>query len=275
MSGRMISYAMNFEDVLLRRAFPSGSEGFYIDAGAFDPVEYSVTKHFYDRGWRGINIEPDLAAFARLRADRPRDINLNLGVSDREGRLTFFEAAGAHWSADRSILTGYFGIDPGKIHERMTPVTTLARICEDHVPPGLTIDFLKIDVEGLEREVIEGANWGRWRPRVVLAESNRPESWEPRLLASGYLFAAFDGVNRYYVRSEDACLLPAFQTPVNVCDDFLIYSYLKIINELREKLGTAQELGPVALDVARRLRALSVRYPRLARAGKRLLRQLA
>lgn len=274
MKGPMVSFALNFEDVMLRRAFPQGSDGFYIDAGAFDPVEHSVTKHFYDRGWRGINIEPDPVVFARLQGDRVRDINLNLGVSDHEGQLTFYEGDTAHWSADMSILTGYFGIEPEKLRERLTPVTTLARICEDHVPPGQVIDFLKIDVEGLEGEVIRGADWMRWRPRVVLAEANRPESWEPHLLHSGFLFATFDGVNRYYVRSEDDHLLSVFKTPVNVSDDFLIYGYLRTINELRAKLHDQSELGPTALDVARRLRAISLRYPRLASAGKRLLRRV-
>lgn len=271
----MVSYALNFEDVLLNRVFPNQSEGFYLDAGAFDPVEHSVTKHFYDRGWHGINIEPDSVVFPRLRDERSRDVNLNIGVSDHEGEQTLFGGPGAHWSADLSLVTGYFHVDPRDVIKTTVRVTTLAKICEQHVPPGLTIDFLKVDVEGLEGAVIAGADWTRWRPRVVLVEVNRPETWEPRLFDSGYLFATFDGVNRYYVRSEDAHLLPIFSAPVNISDNFLIYNYLKAINELREKLGDLADLGPVSLRIARRLQTLSTKHPHLARIAKRIIRRVA
>src|SRR5262249_31332093 len=94
----MVSYAQNAEDVLLNRLFPDGV-GFYIDVGAHDPVHLSVTKHFYDRGWSGINLEPEPVGFAKLCDQRPRDINLNVGVSDHDGAMTFYEAPGATgWS---------------------------------------------------------------------------------------------------------------------------------------------------------------------------------
>ncbi len=87
----MVSYAQDAEDVLLKRVFPQDYQGFYIDAGASDPVRFSVTKHFYDQGWRGVNIEPVPSVWLRLRDQRPRDVNLNAALSDREGRLTFYE----------------------------------------------------------------------------------------------------------------------------------------------------------------------------------------
>ena len=87
----MISYAQNREDVLLERVFADVENGFYIDVGAADPVLQSVTKHFYDRGWRGINVEPLPACFHRLQVTRPRDINLNMGLSACRGEMTFYE----------------------------------------------------------------------------------------------------------------------------------------------------------------------------------------
>lgn len=71
-----LSYAQNFEDVMLHRAFRNVERGFYVDVGAFDPTHDSVTKAFYDRGWNGINIEPIPEYHARFTAERPRDINL-------------------------------------------------------------------------------------------------------------------------------------------------------------------------------------------------------
>src|SRR4051812_32202488 len=89
-SALLISYAQNFEDVLLRRVFADREDGFYVDIGAFDPVIGSVTKIFYDRGWSGINIEPG-SAFERLKSERARDINLNIAILDEAGTLSFIE----------------------------------------------------------------------------------------------------------------------------------------------------------------------------------------
>jgi FkbM family methyltransferase len=275
MDYRMISYAANFEDVLLDRAFAGQPSGFYIDVGAYDPVDDSVTKHFYDRGWRGINVEPNPAPFGRLSAGRGRDVNLNMGVSNRDGVLTVYEAPGACWSVDRDVLTGWFGAARDALVERPVPVTTLANLCERHVPDGQTIDFLKIDVEGHEREVIEGGDWRRWRPRVLVVEANRPETWEPVLVEAGYLFAFYDGVNGFFVREEDRRLMPALSVPVNVSDLFQVHGYLRKISELERRLADRDDLGPVALGLARGLRRASRRFPRIAAAVRPLLRLAA
>src|SRR4051812_9289860 len=87
----LISYAQNREDIILNAFFKDIKDGFYIDVGANDPVHESVTKLFYLKGWRGINIEPSENLHRRLLADRPRDINLKLGVSDHDGELKFRE----------------------------------------------------------------------------------------------------------------------------------------------------------------------------------------
>ena len=85
MNWRMTSYADNFEDVLLQRAFELDARGFYIDVGAYAPVEHSVTKQFYDRGWRGINVEPNPQPFAELAADSvPGGGSIGAGMSNRQ-----------------------------------------------------------------------------------------------------------------------------------------------------------------------------------------------
>jgi hypothetical protein len=111
-------------------------------------------------------------------------------------------------------------------------------VCERHAN-GVTIDFLKIDVEGWEEAVIRGGDWQRFRPRVVLVEATQPNSprpshaaWEPLLLEAGYLFAYFDGLNRYYVRKEDEDLLAHFATPPNVFDKFQPYREHLLENQL-------------------------------------------
>lgn len=239
----MRSYAQNHEDVLLSRLFPTGLTGFYIDIGANDPIENSITKHFYDSGWHGVNVEPASGPFARLAVERPRDVNLNIGVSDQPGTLTFHEfppesSGGSTFSAGQAEWHFNSGIPSTP---RPVEIKTLAEVCEEHVSGE--IDFLSVDVEGLERQVLSGADWKRWRPRVVVVEATQPattipthDEWEPILLDAGYIFGNFDGLNRYYVREEDRHLLPALSTPVNVTDDYVSYKHFKPVVDLRTAL---------------------------------------
>ncbi len=242
----MTSYAQNGEDVVLDRLFARGIAGFYIDIGAHDPTHLSITRHFYDLGWHGINVEPATLAFERLAAARTRDININTGVADEDGKLTFYEA-----TPESGLST--FDPEQAKSHieagtplvERTVPVTTLAHICEEHVDG--TIDFLTVDVEGYEGPVLRGGDWTRWRPRVVVVEATRPgttipthEEWEPVLLDADYLLATFDGLNRYYVRNEDADLVEALKIPANVLDDFIPYHLSRQIEAANGRAQSAQ-----------------------------------
>ncbi|MEO6809318.1 MAG: FkbM family methyltransferase, partial [Isosphaeraceae bacterium] len=144
---KLVSYAQNHEDVLLHRAFRDQAAGFYVDIGANDPVFHSVTKLFYDRGWSGLNVEPNPAVYRTLQEGRPRDVNLNIGVSDREGTLTFYEVPAIHgWSTFMPDLAERFRRQGLEVVERPVAVTTLVRLCERHV--DRTIDFLKVDAEG-------------------------------------------------------------------------------------------------------------------------------
>src|SRR5687768_14328886 len=87
----IVSYAQNFEDVILARLFSGRNHGFYIDVGAGDPIRFSITKWFYEQGWCGINIEPNSYLYKRLVLDRPRDINLNCGAGAQSGKVAFYE----------------------------------------------------------------------------------------------------------------------------------------------------------------------------------------
>ncbi len=224
----MISYAQNREDVLLHRAFPH-ADGFYIDIGAADPVEMSVTKWFSDRGWAGVNVEPQPGYHAALCAARPRDVTLAVVVAAAPGDRTFYEfPALPGWSTLDPALADRLRADGREVVARTVPAVTLAELCDRHAAGP--VDFLKIDVEGAERDVLAGADFGRHRPRVVVVEATavgKPAAshaaWEPLLLAADYLFAFFDGLNRYYVRAEDAALVPVLAVPTNPFDDYVPY----------------------------------------------------
>jgi FkbM family methyltransferase len=277
-----VSYAQNREDVVIYRVLSRKPNGFYIDVGANDPVTSSVTKMFYELGWRGINIEPVYSVFQRLAADRIRDVNLNVGISNCSKTLTFFECQQASTLSTFSQLDAehradYLGV---RFVERKVPVMTLAQVCEQHVSGE--IDFLSIDAEALEREVIEGHDWNRWRPRIVVIEDpiapdtalQTHDKWEPLVLAAGYLFGLNDGINRFYIRKEDEALLPLLRVPANVEDNYVTYETVCLRKDLeaaRARLALYGELGYAAV-LARKLRNALVRHP-LA-TSKRIVRLL-
>lgn len=243
---RFLSHAQNREDVRLHRAFPGGT-GFYIDVGAADPIEHSVTKSLYDLGWHGINIEPQSYYFERLWDDRPRDINLQICLSDHAGETTLFEAP---------THRGFSTIDPAVAREMASqrieskpvriPTKTLAEICELHAPAR--IDVLKIDVEGHERAVLLGADFKRFRPVVLVIEATEQNAttpnhhlWEDVVMAADYQFTVFDGLNRFYVRKEDAALAEIIALAPNVFDDYGPADVWHRVSELESEVRTLSE----------------------------------
>ena len=225
----MISYSQNFEDVMLDRALGNVPRGIYIDVGAWHPDLDSVTRHFYEKGWSGINIEPVPEHCELLRRARPRDTNLNFALSDKAGKALLHQVGDTSGmsSLDRDVARHGAASRGFAAKSYEVPTRTLADVCAQHLA-GSTIHFLKIDVEGHEEAVIRGGDWSKFRPWIVVVEAvdaatQKPawEAWEPLLLGAGYRFAWFDGLNRFYVRSESADLLQHFLLPPNIFDAFI------------------------------------------------------
>ncbi|HED1679771.1 TPA: FkbM family methyltransferase [Pseudomonas aeruginosa] len=215
-----VSYAQNLEDVRLWRALKLFPRGVYIDVGANHPRIDSVTLAFYERGWRGINIEPLPHLHRELERERPEDLNLNLAIGEREGRATLYEMAASGLSTLDPELARQRQAEGCTATPREVKVSTLDAICAAHVEGP--IHFLKIDVEGLEGAVLRGLDLNRWRPWLILAETpfDHDPEWKAPLLAAGYRFVHFDGLNGYYLAEEQARLEGAFALPPNLLDDF-------------------------------------------------------
>ena len=217
-----LSYTQNMEDYHLAMAFEGQPAGFYVDVGGGHPVADNVSLWFYERGWRGLVVEPQPELARLYPRVRPRDL-VHRGLVGREdGMIDFFHFNRLHGFS--TTVRGHadnaknFGVD----YETVTlPVVTLATLLEKHRISE--IDFLKIDVEGAEADVLQGNDWTRFRPKIVLAEAVTPgkgepawREWEPLLLENGYRFRLFDTLNRFYVAEEHPELferLPSERAP--------------------------------------------------------------
>lgn len=275
----IISYAQNHEDVLLHRLFGGQAEGVYLDVGASHPTLHSVTRAFYDRGWHGVNIEPQADLFQLLCQHRPRDINLQIGVAEQAGQQPFFlvhapgDELGGLSTCD-ALLAEHYRRQGFRVLTMAIRVMTLEQICERH---QLTmIDFLKVDVEGYELSVLRSMNWRRYRPRAIVVESTRPGTseashgeWEPLLLSHDYCFAYFDGLNRYYVRQEEASLAAALQVPVNPFDGFVRYDTAQLWNVHQQLDGLVDGTDPQTLRLGLWLARGLYRLKRALRLAER------
>jgi len=223
----MVSYAQNYEDVILRRALQDVTNGFYIDVGAWHPVHDSVTAWFYEIGWRGVNIEPNPEYFTPLAAAREEDTNLPVLVGAAKGRRDFTVLSGTGLSSGAAGAAAFLaGQNLGTPTSISRPTMTLEQVFA--LAEGRTVDFLKVDVEGMEKEVLGSSPLRAVRPRVIVVEATAPntqtpthEAWEPILIARDYACVLFDGLNRFYLRAEDAWRTPIFATPPNVFDNFM------------------------------------------------------
>lgn len=203
---RWISYAhgTDLEDLILFHFLHDEPDIFYIDAGSNDPTCASVTKLFYECGrGHGINIEPQRLLYEQTCRERERDVNLCCGIGSEAGEMAFYVQGGL------STVLAENRVEARHPATERIQIRTLADICREYVPQGQAISFLKIDVEGFEREALLGADFEHYRPAMVCMEATLPnthipchDKWEDVLTGAGYHFVYEYGINRYYVADE-------------------------------------------------------------------------
>lgn len=250
-----VSYAQNFEDVMLWRALQHVENGFYIDVGANDPLIDSVTKAFYDFGWSGVNIEPLEKHWSDLEKSRVRDLNLHCAVGAEFGEIELWECNVRGWAtASKKVVdlhtgNGYEG------QYKKVPMRTLASICEEFISDR-DIHFLKIDVEGFEEAVIKGMDFTLFRPWIVVIEATKPNSreevyfeWEHIILDANYSLAYCDGLNRFYVANEHSELLVSLHYPPNVFDNFIRVEQLHLELRIHQAEAKVRSLENMLRDI--------------------------
>lgn len=168
------SYAQDGEDVVLASFYEGkkGYKGFYIDVGASHPVRFSNTLFFYKRGWRGINIDPTPGSMKAFNWLRSKDINLEVGVGAEDQSLSFYCFNQPELNTfDTELANKRNTGKPYKIIKTVSvPIRPLSSILDQHLPPNTKIDFMTIDVEGLDIQVLKSNNWEKYAPDYILAE---------------------------------------------------------------------------------------------------------
>lgn len=166
------SYSQEGEDMILRRIFEGQAVGFYVDVGAHHPKRFSNTYWFYKRGWHGINIDAMPNSMDAFRRIRPRDINVETPIARTKKILKFFifnEPALNSFSKEYAESLDGFGTYKLE-YTKDLETSTLEEILDQYLPDNQKIDFLSIDVEGLDFEVLQSMNIKRFMPRVILIE---------------------------------------------------------------------------------------------------------
>lgn len=257
-----VSYAQNFEDVMLWRALRHVGHGFYLDVGAQDPVVDSVSLAFYEHGWRGVHIEPTRQYSDKLREARPDEVVLQLAVGRGEGTTIIYEFKDTGLStanaeiAERHQEAGYMAV------RTEVPVISLDSVFEKYgVGP---VHWLKLDVEGLEASVLESWRTSTTRPWIIVVESTKPatqeqchQDWESLVLEKNYCFAYFDGLNRFYVHEDHRELLESFGSPPNIFDRFVLSGTASqpFYQLVADKVARAEAMAHVAEAAAMDARA--------------------
>ena len=201
------SFSQNGEDLVIHRLLKNKKKGFYVDIGANDPTRFNNTKYFYLRGWRGINIEPDLDCFIKLKRERLRDINLNIGIGKTNSELTFYQFKTKTLSTfSKSEAEKYRSQGYTLLAKKSVKVKKLSNVLRKYLK-GKKIDFMAIDTEGFDNAVLASNDWVKYRPKIICIESvrhlikklGRDTHLEDILVKRGYVKRLDNGLNSFYI----------------------------------------------------------------------------
>jgi len=198
------TYSQHQEDLVLDALLQFKQQGFYVDIGANHPEILSNTKRFYERGWSGINVEPILENYLLFSDERKRDINLNVGVGAKKGELDFYKVdkeKGVYSGFDKKHVLRYAKEE--EIVIRKVPIKKLNDIFTEYIKDDVLIDFMSVDVEGFEIEVLSGNDWSKYRPYLIMIEfGNKGKEIINFLKDTGYTYIFSNGKNGIFRDSK-------------------------------------------------------------------------
>ena len=208
-----ITYSQFGEDVIVYHLLEERNRkepyrGFFVDAGSFHPRFFSNTKILSMLGWRGINIDANPNHLPSFMKERPNDINLCCGIGPKNGELPFYKfgAVSTFSPEEAKKIEKKFG---QKVHESIVQIRTLNSILDEHLPENKKIDYMNIDVEGLDGDVVLGLDFSKYRPIIFTIEFNTLNKNAPIenptvkfMIENNYSLYSITGVNCIFVDNE-------------------------------------------------------------------------
>jgi len=163
------SYAMDGEDLAINQFNKKKEKGFYVDIGAHHPIQRNNTNLLFQKGWEGINIDINKFSIDLFNFLRPKDLNLQIAISDKEGEISLFyqKKFSQLNTTDRNVANEHFH---GNFQEKKVKCQTIQNILDKSKYKDRKIDFLNIDVEGAEMKVLDALNFGIYRPSLICIE---------------------------------------------------------------------------------------------------------
>ena len=161
-------YSQFGEDISIQRVFPTQSDGFFVDVGCFHPKKHNNTFRLYKRGWRGINIDIDAIKIEAFDIARPGDINVACAVGNETGSTSYF-SHGVY--SLTTTLSEDFANQRSGYQKKETKIDTLDNIIDGTRYKNRPIDFLSVDVEGYDLQVLRSLDFSLYKPRLVAVES--------------------------------------------------------------------------------------------------------
>jgi FkbM family methyltransferase len=160
-------YSQFGEDETIRRRFPKGFQGFFVDVGCYHPKKYNNTWRLRKNGWRGINIDIDAIKIEAFDIARPDDINIASAVSDQEGELEFWSHG---FYSVTTTLDEQFAAGKPNYVKKTTRAATLTTLIDETSYKDRRIDFLSVDCEGHDLEVLKSLDFDRYQPSLIAVE---------------------------------------------------------------------------------------------------------
>ena len=203
------TYSQKQEDLVIDRLIGNKKKnGFYVDIGANDPIRFNNTYRFYKKGWRGINVEPNINIIKKLNKIRPRDTNINYGLSGSRGKLFFYSfytdtlSTFSKKEAEEYVKKG-FDLESIK---KIDTVTMKELFIKYKINK---IDILSIDTEGYDLIILKSNDWEKFRPKVLCVESaifgddssNNGIEIRKYVTGNGYRLVYENGLNAIYIDS--------------------------------------------------------------------------
>ena len=199
-------YSQFAEDVSIVRQFPKGYKGFFVDVGCFHPVKYNNTYRLYKKGWRGINVDIDQIKIDGFRIRRPKDVNIACAVSDKKGEITYW--SNGFYSLTITLDEAFAAGKPGYVAKKVQ-TDTLNNIIAGTKYEGRQIDFLTVDVEGHDLNVLQSLDFKEYAPRLIAVETHQvtldavmQDDLYQFLIGKGYDMINWVGLTLLFKRKE-------------------------------------------------------------------------